>query len=101
LLRHLRRLRALPQQPVGFPQLPDDLLRRMPASALSHRSDCPPRPTWAARLSQRADRSQGVGSEGRRLFPRRRSSPKLGAQAHSFAGHNYKRLPGGLDEAWI
>ena len=66
LLRHLELLRdqrdlvALPEQPIGLPQLPDDLLRRMPASRTSHRSDCPPRPTWAVRLSMRPDRPQGV-----------------------------------------
>lgn len=46
LLRHRRNLFALPKQPIGLPQLPDDLLRRRPAASLRHRfSDCPPCPT--------------------------------------------------------
>lgn len=57
LLDHLRQLHPLAEQPVGLPQLANDLLRRMPASrhAIAPSTHSP----GSTKLSQRPDRSQG------------------------------------------
>jgi hypothetical protein len=51
LLAGGRHILALAEQAIGLAQLPDDLLRRVPAWSVSHRFDCPPCPCWAVRLS--------------------------------------------------
>src|SRR5579884_314419 len=95
LLRHLEPPRnhgdlpAIPEQPVSLAQLPDDLLRRMPAPPpLTHRSDCPPCPSLGSNTLAATDRRQGVTPlrvAGGKMTPwipnsgnifRRRSSPR-------------------------
>src|SRR5438034_4356776 len=73
LLRHEGDLLALPEQPVGLPQLPDDLLRRMPASRTSHRSDCPPCPTLGGKTLATTGPTSGGHATGV-WMPRARSA---------------------------
>lgn len=58
-LGHLRQLGTLADYPIGLPQLPDDLLRRVTTSL--HARTPLTHSTGSMKLSHRSDRTQGVG----------------------------------------
>ncbi len=62
------------ERSLRLPELPDDLLRRMPASPLSHRSDCPPCPS----LGGKTLATTGPNSGGHVSCPRNRLRLALG-----------------------